>query len=189
MKYDLNNKTNRFAKRTLADLSNVMFLLLSKKPFEEITVNKLCEISNYPRATFYNYFEDINDLLNYCWFCLSKEIKLEDYQEMPPEERLYVLFGRLYDLMEVQKDTLNTIVRLNPLEGKMFISFQQYFKKQIYKAMENCPCTSRYPISYELIAEHYSNTILTVLEWCFLKHKCISKKEAMDCIRYLLGSL
>lgn len=189
MKYDLNNKSNRFAQRTLSDLSNALFSILAKKPFEEITVNELCETSNYPRATFYNYFEDIFDLLNYCWYCLSQEIMLEDYADLQPEERLHVLFGRLYDFMDLQRKTLNTIVRLNTLDGKMFNSFQQYFRKQIYTVMENCPCTSRYPISYELVAEHYSNTVLLLIEWSFLKNKYSSKEEAITCLKYLLGGI
>ncbi|WP_099469232.1 TetR/AcrR family transcriptional regulator [Konateibacter massiliensis] len=132
MKYNLNGKPNRFAQRTLSDFSNALFTLLSKKSFEEITVNELCEISNYPRATFYNYFEDIFDLLNYCWLSLTKEI---------------------------------------------------------YTIMENCPCTSKYPIPYELVAEHYSNTILLLIEWCFLKNKCSSKEEAIEHLKYLLNGI
>lgn len=189
MKYDLNKKSNRFAKRTLADFSDSLFSMLTKKSFEDITVNELCEISNYPRATFYNYFDDIYDLLNYCWYCISKEIKVEDYVEMQPEERLQVLFERLYDFMALQKETLNVIVRMNSVDGKMFNSFQQYFRKQINIVMENCSCTSRYPIPYELVADHYSNTILLLIEWSFLKKKINSKEEAMVCLRHLLNGI
>ena len=78
MKYDINKELTRGAKRTLFDFKTMMFTLLSEKSFEEITVGELCKRANYPRATFYNYFEDKFDLLNYCWFCLTKEIHLED---------------------------------------------------------------------------------------------------------------
>ena len=59
MKYDLTKKTNRFAERTLKDFSETLFSLVEKKKFEDITVNELCNACNYPRATFYNYFQDI----------------------------------------------------------------------------------------------------------------------------------
>lgn len=189
MKYDLNSKSNRFAQRTLSDFSNVMFSLLEKKAFEDITVNELCKVSNYPRATFYNYFEDIYDLLDYCWYCLSKEIKLDDYVNMQPEERLYILFDRIYDFMDSQKEKLDAIIRLNPIDREMTTSFQMYLRKQVSSVMENCPCTNNYPIPYELVADHYSNTLLLLIEWSFLKNKCHSKEEANTCLKYLLNGV
>ena len=67
MKYDITKRATKGAQRTLEAFSGTMFELLSRKSFEEITVNELCQQSNYPRATFYNYFDDKYDLLNYCW--------------------------------------------------------------------------------------------------------------------------
>ena len=57
MKYDLTKPLTRGAKRTLDAFRREMFSLLSEKPFEEITVGELCENAQYPRATFYNYFD------------------------------------------------------------------------------------------------------------------------------------
>ena len=59
MKYNTNKKMTRGAKRTLNDFMCTMFTMLSEKNFEEITVGELCKCANYPRATFYNYFDDI----------------------------------------------------------------------------------------------------------------------------------
>ena len=56
----------------------------------EITVGELCKCANYPRATFYNYFDDKFDLLNYCWIGLTQEIHLEEYHHMAHEEALYI---------------------------------------------------------------------------------------------------
>ena len=55
MKYDLSKKTNRFAERTLKDFSETLFSLLEKKKFEDITVNELCSVCNYPRIIFKIY--------------------------------------------------------------------------------------------------------------------------------------
>ena len=94
------NKT-RFAKRALEDFSRTMIELLSKKPFENIMVSEICEISNYPRATFYNYFEDKYDLLNYCWDCFGEKIDFQnDYDYMDTDEKMYDLFNSLYDFFK-----------------------------------------------------------------------------------------
>ena len=84
MKYDLNKKQSLGAKRTLDTFSKTLFLLLTKKAFEKINVNEICSTASIPRATFYNYFEDKYDLMNYCWYTLTLEIHLEDYKEIAP---------------------------------------------------------------------------------------------------------
>ena len=64
-------------------------------------VSEICEISNYPRATFYNYFEDKYDLLNYCWDCFGEKIDFQnDYDYMDTDEKMYDLFNNLYDFFE-----------------------------------------------------------------------------------------
>ena len=74
MKYDLTKPLKNGAKRALNSFSSKMFLLLSKKSFEEITIGELCEEAQYPRATFYNYFDDKYDLLGYCWQTLAEQV-------------------------------------------------------------------------------------------------------------------
>ena len=66
MKYDLTKKLTIGASRTLYSLQQSLLSLLSEKSFEEIAVGELCEKAMLPRATFYNYFDDKYDLLEYC---------------------------------------------------------------------------------------------------------------------------
>ena len=40
------------------------------------SVQKICDICNYPRSTFYNYFDDIYDLMDYCWIAIMKDRKM-----------------------------------------------------------------------------------------------------------------
>lgn len=37
----------------------------------------------YPRSTFYNYFDDIYDLMDYCWIVIVKDMNLEQYMKIP----------------------------------------------------------------------------------------------------------
>ena len=53
------------ARRTLKALREAMEDLLEKKNFDQIHIKELGEESMIPRATFYNYFEDKYDLLDY----------------------------------------------------------------------------------------------------------------------------
>lgn len=189
MKFDLNNKTNRFAQRTLAAFSGTLMKMLETKQFEKITVNEICETCNYPRATFYNYFDDSYDLLNYCWIAMMQDIKVDDYPDMKPEERLYILFDRIYDYFDSWKERLVKITAVNPKDGALTASCSLFVKQQTSRIMLNCPCTERYPIPYQLVAEHYSNTLQLVIEWSFLRDQLRSKQEAEKCLHYLLKNV
>lgn len=68
MKINVSTKLGNFSKRVLNDFSKKMFEMLENMPLEKITVQKICDACRYPRSTFYNYFEDIYDLMDYCWY-------------------------------------------------------------------------------------------------------------------------
>ncbi|MFC0904941.1 TetR/AcrR family transcriptional regulator [Clostridium sp. MT-14] len=189
MKYDLTKKITKGARRTLDAFFNSMLELLSNKSFEEITVNELCQQSNYPRATFYNYFDDKYDLLNYCLYVLAKQIHLEEYKNLDPEESLYIFFDRMYDLITARQDMIQHILKFNSGENLLLSHFQIYMNIQMREIFCQCQCKDRYKIPYEIVAEHYCNTILLILEWSFLKKNSCSKIQAHEYLKYLLRSL
>ncbi len=189
MKFDLNNKTNRFAERTLLAFSSTMMKLLETKRFEDIKVGEICETCNYPRATFYNYFDDSYDLLNYCWIAMTQEIKIDDYNEMVPEERVFIIFDRVYDYFDSYRERFEKIMKNNLIDGALAMSFSMFVRQQTTMIMLNCPFKEEHVIPHELMAEHFSNTIQLIIEWCFLRRKITSKKGAEKCLRYLLENI
>lgn len=188
MKYNLENKKNKFAERTLKIFSETLFELLEKNSFEKITVNEICEISNYPRATFYNYFEDINDLLNYCFESMSKEIKINDYVEMKEEERIYIIFDRLYNYMEQYEKRLKRIIRNNDMNGIFIYSLKMFLKEKIVIILKDCNCILCNEVPPELMAEYYSDVLRLLLYWAFCKNDKISKEKTTKYLKILLGN-
>lgn len=189
MKYDLNKKTNRFAERTLAAFSESLMQLLEKKALESITVGELCEHCNYPRATFYNYFDDIYDLLNYVWYCMEKDIVISDYPDIKPEERIYVIFSRVYDYFDTWRERLDKIMKQNLADGAFVLSCGRYVRKRITEIMKSTGCDTAHDIPFDMVAEHYGNSLQLVLEWSFLRSDSMSRDEALKCLRVLLSGL
>jgi AcrR family transcriptional regulator len=189
MKYDITKKTTRGAERTLEAFSGTMFELLSMKSFEKITVNELCQRSNYPRATFYNYFDDKYDLLNYCWYSIGRHIHLEQYAELDPEESLYIFFDRAYDFASTYLLNIQRILKFNSMDSFLINHFRGYLGTQMREIFQQSSCKNHYKIPYEIIADHYCNTLLLILEWSFLKGKGCSKDQAHEYLKYLLDAL
>lgn len=94
-----------------------MLELLSQKSFEHISVNEICDISNFPRATFYNYFDDKYDLVDYCWYTLAKEIQVDKVTKVESDRALIVYFDRLYDILIKISTCLITSFRIISFPG------------------------------------------------------------------------
>lgn len=193
MKYDLTKKPTRGAQRTLAAFSSTLFDLIAEKAFEEVNVNELCERSNYPRATFYNYFDDKFDLLNYCFYLLAKEIQLDKFESIQAEDLLLTYFERGYDLFEKHQKFLTRILRHNNFNSTVITHFTIFLRKQMRTIFFTCLSQEAefepLPVPVELVADHYTNTILLILEWIFFKKNETTKAEAQKYLNYLLQNI
>lgn len=188
MKIDQAAKNKNFTKRLLSDFSSGLLELLQEKKLESITIAQLCERTNYPRSTFYNYFEDIYDLMDYCWETISEQIKIADFQTIEHDKRTLVLFDMVYDYMEANRTSIDKLLGRNSIDGAMLLSLDRFIKKTIYHMVTECQFSYKYPVPYEIVAQHYSNTVQMILSACFLD-KTITKKEALSYMDFLLGTL
>ena len=67
--------------RTLKLLKEALLEVMTKKSFEEIKINDICNVAMVHRTTFYSHFDDKYDLLEYC----IKEAEKEITEKMEPE--------------------------------------------------------------------------------------------------------
>ena len=120
MKIKLSDTTSRFAKRILADFSEKMIVMLADMPLEEISVQKICDVCNYPRSTFYNYCEDIYDLMDYCWIAIMKDMDIEKYLNVQGEQNTEQIFSLLYEYLDRYRPQIHRILLKNNLEGRYY---------------------------------------------------------------------
>ena len=186
MKYDLTKPLTRGAKRTLDAFRGEMFSLLAEKPFEEITVGELCENAQYPRATFYNYFDDKYDLLNYCWMSLAERIGLSEYRYAPESQMLFLYFDRIYSFTKAHIEIISKVLLHNSGAGYMFSSLRSFMNSQMRTIFKDCPDALKKEMPTELLADHYSNTLFLVWQWTITKERSYDSQQAQDYLRKLL---
>lgn len=189
MKIDLSGRTGRFARRTLSDFSEKMILLLTDMPLEEISVRKICDICNYPRSIFYNYFDDIYDLMDYCWIVIIKDMNLEQYMKIPAEDRTKEIFLMLYDYLDGYRSQIHKILSKNSLNGRCMSSLRLFMRGQIKDIVSRCPYTKDFPLCEDVMVDYYAVTIEILLEKCFLEKISLSKEEAVQSLEFLLGTI
>lgn len=188
MKYDLNKKPTKFAERVLVDFTAALFDTLQEKPLENISVSELCQKAVYPRATFYNYFEDIFDLLDYGFYRLTRRIEVADVMDLPPKMRTTALFRECYSYLASNEQTLQRVMRQNPMDGRFAEFLHKYITREIYRSIVEHPIKPEsLPIPRDIAAEHSANTIVMILTHCFLTEEKLTEEQAIQTLSYLLG--
>ena len=169
MKFKLSDKTSRFAKRTLADFSERMIVMLADMSLEEISVQRICDMCNYPRSTFYNYFDDIYDLMDYCWIAIMKDMDIEKYLNVQGEQNTEQIFSLLYDYLDQYRLQICNILLKNNLEGRCMASLRTFMKNQIRQVISMCPGTKDFSVREDVMVDYYAATLEMLLEKCFLQ--------------------
>lgn len=186
MKYDPSIKQPRGIERTLKAFAEAMFDSLAEKPFDKITVNALCEKADYPRATFYNYFEDKFDLLNFCWFKLGQDIHLNTKVIQLDKSTIQDVFAQAYNLFASKQPLLLSIIENNPLDSQLVNHFIQHFTHVVETSIKLNLDTKDLLTPPELVAQHCSSTVLEILEWIFLGQHKVSLEQAEGYLTELL---
>ncbi|BCN30962.1 TetR/AcrR family transcriptional regulator [Anaeromicropila herbilytica] len=189
MKLSKEKRTTNTAKRTVSAFSNALIRLLQKNALEQITITMLCDESTYPRSTFYNYFEDIFDLLDCIMEELSNEISVNDFREIDESIRSITLFERTYDVLSNHYQIIEKIIKKNDYNSSFMQMVRSSMRNTISYIINNSECIAQFHVPKEIMQVHYSNTIELVLEHCFLSKEPISKDEAIKTLDFLLRTL
>ena len=105
-----NKKEDLRVRRTKKLLSNALFSLIKKKPFEKVTVCDICDEAMVHRATFYSHFADKYALLTYS---IDEHIPLElpeiaadDGQPLQSSKTVEEIIGYIDDNKEIYTSIL-----------------------------------------------------------------------------------
>ncbi|BDR56930.1 TetR/AcrR family transcriptional regulator [Xylocopilactobacillus apis] len=178
MKYTSAKGQSLGVQRTLKAFEDAMFLLLSKEAFEKISVSEICEEAMYPRATFYNYFDDKYDLLDYCWNSISQNIHLDQIDSHHVRHSFFKVFDQIYELFSSYQTILLGIVKNNPLNSRLVQNFINHFSKILEHVLNETIGKQNTIVPIEILAQQYSNSALIILRWIFLERHKTSLEEA-----------
>lgn len=82
-------------------ISESLLLLMSERPFEEITVGEIVDKAGVNRSTYYRHFEKKEDIILYFLDCLSKDILEWDKKQKPDfKEHLVNVYKHYYSHKE-----------------------------------------------------------------------------------------
>ena len=191
MKYVDSTEMTIATKRTLKNLREALKDLLKIKAFENISIQELCDKAMISRGTFYNYFYDKYDLLNYDWSQLQLELDPEftnpDLKSDDYEKYMNLFLENLITYLSEELEIYRKINNTNA-NSIFFINMHEYIAEQILlKLREAIEDESKYRIPIELLATVYANTIITVGRWWLQHGEIYTKEEVHRFFSILIG--
>lgn len=189
MKYDFSKKLTIGASRTLYSLQQAMLSFLSEKAFEEIAVGELCEKAMLPRATFYNYFDDKYDLLEYCLMNVRKHLDSGCQNEETCAGRMSALMENCFDFLDLNKETVEKILKNNHPNQYLINQIRFYLMTSMSAAFKSNPDSHQFKVPWEMAANLYSQVILIILEWKYLDKKQCSKAQAKQYLQQMVSGI
>ncbi|MFA7514883.1 MAG: TetR/AcrR family transcriptional regulator [Bacilli bacterium] len=113
--------TDRRVRRSKKVIENTMIKLLKTQRINQITVKKLCEISDVNRGTFYHHYLDIYDLINQIENQLIAELKqrLAKYSPDQINHDALPLFKEIVQFIDEKANTV--MVLFKGKEGDLFL--------------------------------------------------------------------
>ncbi len=189
MKFEINQNLTKNKIRTLKNFKTQMFKSLSIMSFEEITVEELCKTAEYPRATFYNYFSDKYDLLDYCFESISSDIGIEFKHKGLENELLFETFDKIYDFSKENINIIKSIMIHNPENSYMFLSALQFLSNKMKLIFKDCDYANNKLIPKDLLSEHYANTLFLVWKWSIISNDDCTKIEAKSYLENLVSNI
>ena len=189
MKYDLTKKLTIGASRTLYSLQQSLLYLLTEKSFEEIAVGELCEKAMLPRATFYNYFDDKYDLLEYCFMTARKQLDTGCLAAGNCVDRMNVLMENCIDFLDRNSETVRAVLKHNPPNLYLINQIRFYLLSNMSAAFQSNPDSHRFQVPQEMAANLYSQVILIILEWKYLDKRACSKAQAKEYLEQMVSGI
>lgn len=162
MKYDIEHLTLG-KKRTLKAMTSALVELLKKKEFSGISVTEICEVCMLPKSTFYNYFDDKYDLLNF-FFDTLRYYVISSYSPSKYYEA-EASVDKMLEGVDLYHDEILAVIRRNPLGSEFYWLLSNYLFTMYERVLQKNPSFVIDELPGDIQTRIGAQTFLTVLYW------------------------
>lgn len=175
-------------KRTRKMLCMALMDLMQTTSFDKLSVNDICEKAMIHRATFYNHFNDKNDLLNYALDDLQEELfarSIEKETFSSQKEMLMALVECVINFITENRQTL--VLIFNNSSEKMSSLVSTTVRRSIRYLLSRNKYKQEYLLPINIIVDFFTGGITMIgIDWLESSNP-YSKEEMMKFFDILLN--
>ena len=189
MQTNPNKREDLRVRRTKMLLSNALFELIKKKPFEKISVCDICDAAMVHRATFYSHFSDKYELLN---FSMNQHLPLKKIDEDVDSENIQnSKFTEIADdivrYICDNKQIYASILKKNKEFSIVDRTQEQLEEKVCNRIRKSVPNYEELPIKPEFLAGFYAGACMSVVTKWLADEIPLSEDELISNLNTLLN--
>lgn len=160
-------KVDRRIIKTKDKISKTLFSILKEKPLSDITISYLCEKADISRATFYNNFEVIENVLVYSIEKIFDDISYEfDRRSRIVPDKVKTFSKCVASEIELHQIDFNSIINLDELDAVLFYALYKNTTLMCEKYFDLFGIQGEYDLSMNinLLAGPIASTLLMLLK-------------------------
>lgn len=186
---DLSYREDLRVIRTRKLLSNALIELMEKVPFEKINVKDICEKAMIHRATFYNHFNNKEDLLEYAIDELKEELYLATIKEenFKSEKEMYMsLISNVIDFVQDNKSKILLMLKQNSYDKSISLMLIT-IKRSIRYLISKNKYHDDYKVPKNIMIDFFTGGLTNIgINW-LLSSNPSSKEELLNYFDILLN--
>lgn len=185
----MDTKTDLRILKTHKALGETFFTLLCEKPFEDITVQELCNRAMVRRATFYKHFADKYDFFAfsvrylYNSFPASTALKTSGRTK----ESYVALIEDVIEFLSSNEKLVQSILKSNLFPIMIDIISEEVSQDLTNKFEEDLTNGLTLPACPEVLSHFYISAVLGTIQWWVRKKEKMTKDELISEIFRLMN--
>lgn len=156
-------------KRTKKALADAFMTLLNQKPFDEITINELCDRAGVRRATFYKHYNDKYDFLAAYTRSLRNQFDEEIWPTYTSKQAkdYFVNYARkAIEYINENEAAVNNLLKSNVFASALSIIVYQNYNDTLIRLREGIASGLKLPCSIEVAASMFAGGVFTsIFSW------------------------
>lgn len=164
--------------RNLRALRGALRTLVVTVPFEKITVRMICESAAISRATFYNYFEDLNDFLSYSLDKPFRAITETDSTELSREQVAKILVLG-FDYIDANAQKMEEMMRVNSGSNALLLWLKRELQARLLAAFREETVGRTLRCDPQLVAMLLTGVLSLLIETKLRDLSGLSREEAL----------
>jgi AcrR family transcriptional regulator len=157
--------------RTKKALSEAFIKLLEEKPFDEITINELCDEAGVRRTTFYKHYKDKHDFLSAYARSLRDMFDKEiwpTYTSKQAKDYFVHYAVKAVEFIDENEKAVNNIIRSSAFAPALSIIVAQNYNDTLVRLREGIAGGLKVPCRVEVTASMLSGGIfVAIFSWLF----------------------
>ena len=157
-------KTDRRIVRTRDRLGDALIALIQEKPFESVTVQEVLNRAGVSRSTFYQHFEDKNDLFLSDAADFLEKLSTVLSRRGDRSKRVAPV-GEFFEHVAQSRGIYSALVAANRLHDFLDLA-QEYFARGIEQRFKEIPASSSIaPKQRVAMAQAHAGAMISLLTW------------------------